>query len=85
MFECYNDCNKRGFTKVGLALYEQSTMFADMSKLIDPECQIRIREYQFCKEFNCPPYPSLQETPADIVDEFMVIHEEMLQYRLKGD
>ena len=70
---------------MGEALYEQALMFVNMNKMIDEDSQIRIREYQFCKDFNCPPYPSLKETPANIVDDFTVIQEEMIQFSRKGN
>ena len=70
---------------MGQALYEQTLMFADINKIIDEKCQIRIKEYQFCKEFNCPPYPSLSETPATIIDDFNVIQEEMIQFTSKDN
>ena len=69
---------------MGEALYEQALMFVNMDKLIDEDSQMRIREYQFCKDFNCPPYPSLKHTPANIVDDFTVIQEEMIHFRTKG-
>ena len=69
---------------MGEALYEQALMFVNMDKLIDENSQMRIREYQFCKDFNCPPYPSLKETPAEDVDEFTIIQEEMIQFSTKG-
>ena len=69
---------------MGEALYEQALMFVNMDKLIDENSQMRIREYQFCKDFNCRPYPSLKETPAEVVDEFTIIQEEMIQFSKKG-
>ena len=83
IFECYNECKQKGFSRMGEALYEQALMFVNMDKLIDQDSQMRIREYQFCKDFNCPPYPSLKETPANVVDDFSVIQEEMIQYSTK--
>ena len=68
---------------MGEALYEQALMFVNMDKLIDENSQMRIREYQFCKDFNCPPYPSLKETPANVVDEFMIIQEEITNSKNK--
>lgn len=68
---------------MGEALYEQALMFTNMDNLIDEDCQIRIREYQFCKDFNCPPFPSLNETPANVVDDFSVINQEMIQYKTR--
>ena len=65
----------KGFN-VGQAIYDQSFYFVDHALLVDNTIQNRIREYQFCKQFSCPPYPSLQETPAKIIEQFSVIEEE---------
>ena len=81
--KCYNQCIEEGFKELGLAIYEQALMFTSMEKLLDEQCQLRIREYQFCKDFNCPPYKSLNETPAEVVDDFSVIEQEMNQYKLR--
>tara|TARA_B100000700_G_C14693043_1_gene690829 strand:- start:22 stop:180 length:159 start_codon:yes stop_codon:yes gene_type:complete len=35
--------------------------------------QQRIKEYNFCKSFSVPPYPSLNDTPARVVDDFLEI------------
>ena len=48
-------------------------MFCNTSELLDRKIQNRVKEYSFCKAFSCPPYPTLQETPAKIVDEFLEI------------
>ena len=71
----YDEAESRGFN-VGEAIYTQSFFFADNAKLVDSAFQDRIKEYQFCKTFSCPPYPSLYETPAKIVDDFFIIEEE---------
>ena len=71
----YDEAESRGFN-VGEAIYTQSFFFADNAKLVDSALQDRIKEYQFCKTFSCPPYPSLYETPAKIVDDFFIIEEE---------
>ena len=71
----YDEAEQKGFN-VGEAIYTQSFYFADHALLIDQSVQNRIREYQFCKQFNCPPYPSLQITPAKIIEQFSVIEEE---------
>lgn len=70
-----DEAESKGF-KVGEAIYTQSFFFADHSLLLDEECQTRITEYTFCKKFNCPPYPSLKETPPNIIDDFLTIEEE---------
>tara|TARA_Y100000310_G_C20355486_1_gene656438 strand:- start:145 stop:522 length:378 start_codon:yes stop_codon:yes gene_type:complete len=71
----YDEAETKGFN-VGEALYTQTFFFADHALLVDNTIQNRIREYQFCKQFSCPPYPSLQETPASTVEQFSVIEEE---------
>tara|TARA_R110002020_G_scaffold462445_2_gene681944 strand:+ start:801 stop:992 length:192 start_codon:yes stop_codon:yes gene_type:complete len=52
-------------------------MFCNTSELLDRKTQIRIKEYSFCKAFSCPPYPTLQETPAEIIDDFLKIERNM--------
>ena len=71
----YEAAENKGFN-VGEAIYTQSFFFTDHALLIDSKMQNRIKEYQFCKTFSCPPYPSLQETPANIIDDFFIIEEE---------
>ena len=61
---------------MGEALYTQALFFADMNLLISPKIQNRIKEYLFCKNFNTPMFPSMQETPAEIIDDFIIIDEE---------
>ena len=62
--------------EMGSNLYQYTFNFVDHALLVDNSMQNRIREYQFCKQFSCPPYPSLQETPANIIEQFSVIEEE---------
>ena len=71
----YDEADAKGFN-VGEAIYEQSFFFADHGLLLDEDCQSRITEYNFCKQFNCPPYPSLKETPVNIIDDFLIIEQE---------
>jgi hypothetical protein len=71
----YEEAEQKGFN-VGEAIYTQSFFFTDHALLVDNTIQNRIREYQFCKQFSCPPYPSLQETPVKIIEQFSVIEEE---------
>ena len=61
---------------MGEALYTQLFFFTNCELLVDAKYQKRIKEYLYCKTFNCPPYPTLQESPANIIDEFMIIDEE---------
>ena len=62
--------------ELGANLYQYTFNFVDHALLVDTNMQNRIKEYQFCKQFNCSPYPSLQETPAKIIEQFSVIEEE---------
>ena len=71
----YEEADTKGFN-VGEAIYTQSFFFTDHALLVDNTIQNRIREYQFCKQFSCLPYPSLQETPVKIIEQFSVIEEE---------
>ena len=70
-----DEAEQKGFN-VGEAIYTQSFFFADHNLLLSEECQNRITEYSFCKKFSCPPYPSLKETPPNIIDDFLTIEEE---------
>ena len=72
----YEEADTKGFN-VGEAIYTQSFFFADHELLLDSSMQDRIKEYQFCKQFSCPPYPSLQETPPNIIDDFTIIEQEI--------
>ena len=81
LIECYDECNSKGFKEMGKALYEYSRFFANDSMLIDDKIQSKIKSYRYCKKFNCPPYPSLNETPIDIIDSFMIINDEITQYQ----
>ena len=71
----YEEADAKGFN-VGESVYDLSFFFADHDLLVDSNMQNRIKEYQFCKSFSCPPYPSLQETPANIIEQFSVIEQE---------
>ena len=78
----YDEAEDKGFN-VGEAIYTQSFYFADHGLLIDEDCQNRITEYKFCKQFNCPPYPSLKETPAKVIDDFLEIESIMNRIKLE--
>ena len=70
----YDEAKEKGFD-LGEALYKQSLFFADTNLLIDINAQNLIRKYTFCKKFNIPPYPSLEDTPAKMIDDFLIIDE----------
>ena len=76
LVDLYDKAEKPGF-KIGEALYKQSLFFVDSDMLVDSKAQNLIKKYTYCKKFNTPPYPSLQDTPAKLVDDFMLIDEEI--------
>ena len=59
------------------SIYTQLFFFADHQLLLDSKMQNRIKEFQFCKTFSCSYSSSLLDTPADIVDDFFIIEEEL--------
>ena len=74
--ECYDKCVEKGYSRLGEALYKQSLFIVNDALLLNGKMQDTIKSYRYCKNFNCPPYPSLKETPADIIDDFFIIEEE---------
>mgnify|MGYP003137255906 FL=1 len=81
--ECHDKCVEKGFSRLGEALYQQSLFIVNDVLLLDEDMQNLIKKYQFCKKFNAPPYPSLQDTPANIVESFMIIDDEITQFSTK--
>ena len=72
LMDCYDDAKEKGY-EIGEALYSQLFFFADPELFFSSHCQNIIIKYTFCDTFKCPPYPSLSETPADLVDQFLII------------
>ena len=81
--ECNDKCVEKGFNRLGEALYQQSLFIVNDVLLLDEDMQNMIKKYQFCKKFNAPPYPSLQDTPAKTVESFMIIDDEITQFSTK--
>ena len=71
----YDEAEDKGFN-VGEACYKQIPYFANYSSIINNIDQTTILKYSYSKSTNTPPYPSLQDTPADFVDQFMIIEQE---------
>ena len=74
---CYDEIMERQISSVGDTLYTEHFYFCNTNDLLDVNVQQRIKEYSYCKAFSTPPYPSLQQTPAKVVDEFMLIEKEL--------
>ena len=64
-------------------MYGQLSYFVDTSLLVKDVMQDRIKEYSFCKQFNCPPFSSLDKTPPKIFDDFLIIEQEYNQCMIK--
>lgn len=71
----YDIAIQKGFP-IGQSLYNQGIFFADISLLVCEKMQRRIKEYLYCTKFTTSLYPTMQETPAIIVDDFLAISEE---------
>ena len=80
---CYAEIMEKSINAIGDTLYTEHFFFCNTSELLDQEVQQRIKEYSYCKTFNCPPFSSLQETPANIIDEFMLIEKELNHLKAK--
>jgi|TARA_R100000084_G_scaffold109011_2_gene73556 hypothetical protein len=82
LMDCYVEAINKGYD-IGEALYNQLFFFTDPIYIYNEDCQNLIKKYVFCDNFNCPPYPSLQETPAELVDNFLLIKKELSNPNMK--
>jgi len=78
---CYEEMQNNGIKNCSESLYAEHFFFCNTSELIDTKIQQRIKEYNFCKSFSVPPYPSLNETPARVVDDFLEIEYIMMNIK----
>ena len=70
---CYKELEDKNILNVSETLYIEHFMFCNTRELVDIKIQNRIKEYNYCKAFSCPPYPTLKETPAQVIDDFLEI------------
>ena len=76
LIRLYDSAKKKGFD-VGESCFMQLPYFADKSKVLSNRHQNTILKYSYLKTTNTPAYSSLQDTPADFVDDILTIEEEM--------
>ena len=76
---CYDEAVSEGYP-IGAALYHQHFFFANSQDILDSYSQRIIKEYAYCKETNTPPFQSIQQTPANYIDNFMIIKEEINEF-----
>ena len=74
---CYDELINKNISALGETLYTEHFFFCNTYELLDSKYQQRVKEYNYSKAFSCPPYPSLNETPAKTIDEFLEIEEEI--------
>ena len=82
LMNCYDELTGKT-EKFGEALYVEHFYYANTYELIDKEYQNTIKKYNFCKAFHVPPYPSLDTTPANVMEDFMTIEKEVNDYNKK--
>ena len=78
---CYRELEEKNVKNKSETLYVEHFYFANTNELLDSKIQQRIKEYNYCKAFNTPPFVSLDETPAKVVDEFLEIENIMINIR----
>jgi hypothetical protein len=59
----------------------QHFFFCSSEWLIDNDSQNFIKEYLYCKDSNTPPFPTLQETPAEFIDKWDMVQSEIESIR----
>ena len=77
LMKSYNQLTQQGYSNIGEGIYLEHFYYANTKDLVDPKCQSMIKAYIYCMESNTPPYRSLQETPANFIDDFLIINEEI--------
>ena len=80
---CYDEIIEKGISNISKTLYEEHFYFCNTYDLLDEKYQQTIKEYSYSKTFSCPPYPSISETPIQIIDDFMLIEKELNQLKAK--
>jgi hypothetical protein len=76
LVRCYDEALQGGY-KVGEALYSQHFFFTNPRNIVNNISQTRIKEFQYCKLTQTPPYSSISKTPALYIDDIMIINEEI--------
>ena len=75
LIDLYDKSVEKGFD-LGQALYTQAAFFVGYQVLLSFDAQKLIKDYLFCKTFNCPPNRSLEETQDQLKNDFLIIDNE---------
>ena len=73
LMSCYQELEEKNVENKADAIYSEHFFFCNTADLLDEDIQLTIKEYNYCKTFNTPPFQSLDKTPANIVDDFLKI------------
>ena len=73
LMNCYQELEEKNVENKADAIYSEHFFFCNTADLLDEDIQLTIKEYNYCKTFNTPPFASLDKTPANIVDDFLKI------------
>ena len=79
LMNCYQELEEKNINNKAEAIYSEHFFFCNTAELLDEDIQLTIKEYNYCKAFNTPPFASLDKTPANIVDDFLQIENIMKQ------
>ena len=61
---------------MGESLYVSHLFYSNPTNFYDPKIQNRIKKVQYSLESNTPLYSTVQDTPASVVDEFLIYRAE---------
>ena len=85
LLNCYEELKANNVKNISETIYSEHFFFCNTYELVDKKIQQRIKEYNFCKSFSVPPYPSLNDTPAKVVDDFLEIEHIMKNIKKEKD
>ena len=75
-----HESEQQGFN-VGEAVWLEHFYFCNSSDLVNRESQALIKSYLYCQESNTPPYESLAKTPANFINNWMIVRDELTHIR----
>ena len=75
----YNNMIDKGFKSCGQGLYTHASFIVDNSYIIKSEYQEMIKQYHYSKISKTPPFSSVQDTPSEYIDNFIIIEDEVNQ------
>ena len=85
MIKCYEQLEGSNISNISEQLYVEHFFFCNTSELLDRKIQLRIKEYNYSKAFNCPPFPSIKDTPAKVIDDFLEIEYIMINIKKENN